>query len=57
MIDVNALKKLLKKRRFGENIIISKRIMKTVPKECEETILGDLMVLTSNIDVIQISIF
>ena len=41
MIDINILKKFLEKVRFGENIIIPKRIMKNIPKECEETILGD----------------
>ncbi len=42
MMNIDILKKLLKNRRFGENITISKRIMKNVPQECEETILGDL---------------
>lgn len=41
MMTIDILKKLLKNRRFGENITISKRIMKNVPQECEETILGD----------------
>lgn len=41
MMNIDILKKLLKNRRFGENITISKRIMKNVPQECEETILGD----------------
>ena len=41
MMTIDILKKLLKNRRFGENIVISKRIMKNVPQECEETILGD----------------
>jgi len=41
MMTIDILKKLLKNRRFGENITISKRIMKNVPQECQETILGD----------------
>lgn len=41
MMNIDILKKMLKNRRFGENITISKRIMKNVPQECEETILGD----------------
>lgn len=41
MTNIDILKKLLKNRRFGENITISKRIVKNVPQECEETILGD----------------
>lgn len=41
MMTIDILKKLLKNRRFGENITIPKSIMKNVPQECEETILGD----------------
>ena len=41
MINIEILKKLLKNRRFGQNIIITKNLMEKVPKEFEETILGD----------------